>query len=81
MAKDIAKTDIYQSAMTMIAEESMEHMSELEFETLAKTAETAHCKHKKVVKLYYAGMHSNYGCVKCKMKSLNTMDFIQNQQA
>ncbi|MDO4978316.1 MAG: hypothetical protein Q4E53_13775 [Eubacteriales bacterium] len=76
MAKDIAKSDIYQSAALVIPEESLEHMSEMEFDFMETCQTIDECKHEKIVKLYYAGMHSNYGCVTCKKKSLDLKDFV-----
>ena len=51
----------------------MIHMQEEEFDKIAKSNEK--CPPHKVVKLYYKGTHSDYGCVKCKIKSLILSDF------
>ena len=51
----------------------MTHMQEEEFDKIEKSNEK--CPPHEVVKLYYDGTHSDYGCVKCKMKSLILEDF------
>jgi len=54
-------------------DEKMIHMQEDEFDKIKKSDEK--CPPHEVVKLYYEGTHSDYGCVKCKMKSLILSDF------
>ena len=53
--------------------EDMIHMQEEEFEKIEKSTEK--CPPHEVVKLYYMGTHSDYGCIKCKRKSLILADF------
>lgn len=36
---------------------------------------TNKCPPHEIVKLYYLGTHSDYGCIKCKRKSYNLADF------
>ena len=57
----------------------MEHMQEEEFEVIKQTTEPEYCDHK-VVKLYYKGTHSDYGCIKCKMQSLLLEDFRKKKR-
>lgn len=48
----------------------MQKMQEDEFDKIEPTTKPGErCVHE-VVKLYYLGTHSDYGCIKCKMKSL-----------
>jgi hypothetical protein len=55
----------------------MEHMKEEDFDKIPQTTEFGKCKHE-VVKLYINGTHSDYGCIKCKLKSLVLEDFEKN---
>lgn len=52
----------------------MEHMQEDVFDKIPITEDYQNCNHE-VVKLYYLGTHSDYGCIKCGMKSLILEDF------
>lgn len=57
----------------------MRHMQEEEFDKLNfsgldKNNAIKKCKHS-VVKLYYLGTHTDYGCEKCGFKSLLIEDF------
>ena len=57
----------------------MRHMQEEEFDKLKfpyinKNHKNEKCEHS-VVKLYYLGTHSDYGCEKCGMKSSRIEDF------
>lgn len=52
----------------------MKHMQESDFDKISKTCEFNNCVHH-VVKLYYLSAHSDYGCVKCKVKNTN-IDFF-----
>ena len=53
----------------------MQKMQEDEFDEIEPiTKQGERCSHE-VVKLYILGSHTDYGCVKCKMKSLNLKDF------
>ena len=56
----------------------MEKMQENEFEQLAPQCNASECDHSEIVKLYYLSTHSDYGCKKCKMQSLNLDDFRKN---
>lgn len=50
-------------------------MQEIEFDKIEpQTNKKEQCLHN-VVKLYTFGTHFDYGCTKCKMKSLNLSDF------
>ena len=51
----------------------MKHMQEKEFNKLEPI--DGKCPPHKVVKLYDNGTHSDYGCLRCKMKSLILEDF------
>ena len=51
----------------------MIHMQEEEFDKIEKSTEN--CPPHEVVKLYYEGTHSDYGCIKCKRRSLILADF------
>lgn len=53
----------------------MEEMNEMEFDQLKAKKRVELCKHPHVVQLHYCGMHSNYGCTECKMKSLDLRKF------
>lgn len=53
----------------------MYKMHEEEFDAIVIDENTAKCPPHEVVRLYYLGTHSDYGCVKCKMKSLRLEDF------
>lgn len=53
----------------------MYKMQEEEFDAIVIDESTSNCPPHEVVKLYYLGTHSDYGCVKCKMKSLRLEDF------
>ena len=53
----------------------MYKMQEEEFDAIVVDESTPKCPPHEVVKLYYLGTHSDYGCVKCKLKSLNLEDF------
>lgn len=75
MAKDIAKTDIYQSATPIRSNTNLEEMSEFEFDLMEATIKEKECSHSEILKLVYGGMHSSYGCRFCKKKSLNLQDF------
>ena len=50
-------------------------MQEDEFDAIVVDDSTPQCPPHEVVKLYYLGTHSDYGCVKCKMKSFILEDF------
>lgn len=50
-------------------------MQEEEFDAIVIEGKTPKCPPHEVVKLYYLGAHSDYGCVRCKMKSLRLEDF------
>ena len=53
----------------------MKKMQEDEFDEIEPTTKSGEqCSHE-VVKLYILGSHTDYGCVKCKMKSLILEDF------
>ena len=52
----------------------MEKLQETEFAQLNATCEARRCNHN-IVKLYDKGTHSDYGCVNCKMQSMNLEDF------
>lgn len=57
----------------------MKHMQEeafdkLNFSDLDKSGKNKECKHS-IVKLYYLGTHTDYGCEKCGFKSLLIEDF------
>ncbi len=55
----------------------MQKMQEEEFDKIEpKHNYGEKCEHD-IVKLYYCGTHSDYGCIKCKMKSLNLEDFAK----
>lgn len=49
----------------------MEKMQEKEFDDIPQKNSVEECKEHEVVKLYYLGTHSDYGCKKCKLKSLD----------
>lgn len=49
----------------------MEQIQELDFDRLEPQCEEKDCDHKDLVELHYCGMHSTYGCRKCKLKSLD----------
>lgn len=53
----------------------MYKMQEEEFDAITINDNTPKCPPHEIVKLYYLGTHSDYGCVKCKMKSYNPEDF------
>ncbi|MCI8470449.1 MAG: hypothetical protein HFJ35_03000 [Clostridia bacterium] len=53
----------------------MERMQQEDFDKIKPTIKSGErCSHS-VVKLYYKGTHSDYGCVRCKMQSWNKEDF------
>ena len=53
----------------------MQKMQEDKFDEIEPiTKQGEKCSHE-VVKLYILGSHTDYGCVKCKMKSLILEDF------
>ena len=54
-------------------------MQEKEFEQLEQTCDMKECTHPNVVKLYYLGTHSDYGCTSCKLKSLVLEHFNRNK--
>lgn len=47
----------------------MKHMDEKEFDKIKAKESPESCNHV-FVKLYDLGMHSDYGCIKCKIKTL-----------
>ncbi len=53
----------------------MEKMQEKVFDKIRQETTPDKCRKHEVVKLYYLGTHSDYGCKKCKMKSLILSDF------
>lgn len=53
----------------------MERMQEEEFDKLKKSNKPCPKGQHEVVKLYYLGTHSDYGCKKCGVKSYNVEDF------
>lgn len=53
---------------------NMKNMQEDEFDKIERTNLAKLCKHE-VVRLYQFGSHSDYGCIKCGMKSLIIEDF------
>lgn len=53
----------------------MEKMQETEFDQIVPVCEFSECDHSQIVKIYYLATHSDYGCKKCKMKSLNLDTF------
>lgn len=56
----------------------MKRMQEDEFDKIKPTTKQGeHCSHD-IVKLYINGAHSDYGCIKCKMKAFNKEDFNTN---
>lgn len=56
----------------------MQKMLEEEFDKIeSKIKQGEKCSHE-VVKLYYGGTNSDYGCIKCKLKSLILEDFNIN---
>jgi len=57
----------------------MQHMQEDEFDKIPQTCKPEDCQHE-VVKLYYKSTHSDYGCVRCKMKSLILEDFRKDSR-
>ena len=54
-------------------EKNMQHMQEDVFDKLEKSRDK--CPPHEVVKLYSEGTHTDYGCIKCKLKSLIIKDF------
>lgn len=52
----------------------LKNMQEDEFDKIERTNLAKLCKHE-VVRLYQFGSHSDYGCIKCGMKSLIIEDF------
>ena len=56
----------------------MEKMQEKEFDDIPQKNSVEECKEHEVVKLYYLGTHSDYGCKKCKLKSLDLNVFKKN---
>ena len=48
----------------------MKKMQESEFENLQKVGNPKTCRHQ-FVKLYYNGTHTDYGCVLCKIQTMN----------
>ena len=57
----------------------MQKMQEESFDKIEATCKPEDCKHLRIVKLYYLGSHSDYGCLDCKMKSL-TFDSLAEEQ-
>lgn len=53
----------------------MTKMAEEDFDKLEASTTPEKCDHKDIVKLYYLGTHTDYGCIKCKCKSSNKEDF------
>ena len=53
----------------------MEKMQEAEFDRIKQKITPNKCQNHYVVKLYYLGTHSDYGCRNCKMKSSILKDF------
>ena len=58
----------------------MYRMSEEEFDAIKITDDTPKCPPHEIVKLYYLGTHSDYGCIKCKFKSLIKSDFETKEE-
>lgn len=54
----------------------MTHMQEDEFDAIKKSDEK--CPPHEVVKLYTLGAHTDYGCIKCKIRSLDLKFFEKN---
>lgn len=52
----------------------MKHMQEDDFDRIQRTNWEQPCKHE-IVKLYQCGCHTDYGCIKCGMKSLVIENF------
>ena len=53
----------------------MMRMQEEEFDEIEPTTKNEEkCQHE-IVKLYQLGTHTDYGCIKCKMKSPILEDF------
>lgn len=57
----------------------MEKMQEEVFDKIKATCRPEECKHQRIVKLYYLGTHSDYGCLDCKMMSFNIESFEKEQ--
>ena len=50
-------------------------MQEDEFDRIKITDDIPNCPPHEVVKLYCYGTHTDYGCIRCKMKSYRLEDF------
>jgi len=57
----------------------MEKMQEKEFDEIKATCKPENCNHQRIVKLYYLGTHSDYGCLDCKIKSLTFDSVVKGQ--
>ena len=57
----------------------MEKMQEEEFDKINPTYDPNECNHQNIVKLYYLGTHSDYGCLDCKIKSFDLSLFMKNK--
>ena len=55
----------------------MTKMTEEDFDKLVASTTPEKCDHKDIVKLYYLGTHTDYGCIKCKCKSSNKEDYYR----
>lgn len=53
----------------------MKHMQEDEFNKLPEPTHVCKPGEHEVVKLYDLGTHSDYGCIKCKIRSLDLTFF------
>ena len=53
-------------------------MQEEEFDKIKRSDDK--CPPHEVVKLYYKGAHTDYGCKKCKMKS-SVLSYFENEQS
>ncbi|MFR6064888.1 MAG: hypothetical protein ACLUH5_02440 [Eubacterium sp.] len=56
----------------------MQKLQEEEFAKIKPTTKPEECTHE-IVKLYYKGSHTDYGCIKCKAQSFNKEDLERNK--
>lgn len=58
----------------------MKKMTEEQFEAIPKTKKPKECKLHDVVRVYYLGSHSDYGCTRCGKMSTAIEDFDEDDK-
>lgn len=57
----------------------MEHMNEDEFEKIEPECDPSVCNHPHIVKIYYNGWNSDFGCTKCGFCHTNRNWFAEHR--